>query len=479
MSQFDRHSDWLTGFGLSRRQFIKRAGGGFGAIALSGMLADQARAERPGGFRDPLSPRPSHFAPRAERVIFIFATGGVSHLETFDPKPRLTADHGKTIIAPDPYGLAKQATMYLKRPNVAFQRYGKAGTEISDLFPHLGECADDLCVIRSMHGDSPGHDKATMGMHTGSFDFARPSMGSWVSYGLGTENQNLPSFVVLAPAPPYTGAQAWGSDFLPACHQGTHITPGKTPIPDVARRVPTDELQRMELDLLARANRRHQASRAADLALEGQIRAFETAFGMQKAAPEAFDLSGEDDETLALYGLKRGGPEGFGWQCLMARRLAERGVRFIELLDVGSGNNWDSHVNMDDHVRLAKNVDQPMAGLLHDLKRRVLLDSTLVVWTTEFGRTPFNTTPQNVGRDHYPKAFSSWMAGAGIRGGLVHGATDDIGAAVVENGVHVHDLHATILHLLGLDHERLTYRFSGRDFRLTDVAGKVVKGILS
>ncbi len=473
------HHDWLLRSGLSRRQFLNRAAGGFGAIALSGLIADRARAAAPTTATDPLLPRPSHFAPKAERVIFIFATGGASHLESFDHKPYMYGKNGMSISAPDPYGLAPPTTMYLKQPNWGFKRYGVCGTEVSDIFPHIAKCADDLCVIRSMHTDSPGHDKATMGMHTGSFNFARPSIGSWVSYGLGTENQNLPSFVVLAPAPPYTGAQAWGSDFLPACHQGTQVLPGKTPIPDIDRRAASDDLQRMELDLLAKSNRKHQQSRAADLALEGQIRSFETAFGMQRAAPEAFDISNESDDTLNLYGLKRGTGTGFGWQCLIARRLAERGVRFIELLDVGSSNNWDSHGNMGDHEHLAKNVDQPMAGLINDLKRRGMLDTTLIVWTTEFGRTPFNTTPQNQGRDHFPKVFSSWMAGGGAKGGTVYGETDEIGSTVTDKGVHVHDLHATILHLLGLDHEKLTYRFSGRDYRLTDVAGKVVQGLLA
>src|SRR5688572_33234391 len=328
-----------------------------------------------------------------------------------------------------------------------------------------------------MHGDSGGHDKATMGMHTGSFNFARPSIGAWVSYGLGTENQNLPSFVVLAPAPPYTGTQAWGADFLPGCHQGTHVVPGRGAIANVTRRAPTDELQQMELELLGHVNREHQRQRAADLALEAQIRSFETAFGMQKAAPEAFDLSGESDETLELYGVNRSKGEGFGWQCLMARRLAERGVRFIQLLDTGSTNNWDQHVDMSQHEPLARNVDRPLAGLLKDLKRRGMLDDTLVVWTTEFGRTPGEDGPS--GRGHHGACFSSWLAGGGVKGGTVYGATDDIAATVAENPVHVHDFHATILHLLGFDHTKLTYRHAGRDFRLTDVHGNVVKEVLA
>ena len=476
---------------LSRRTFLHRAAGGFGAIALAGICADAARAGN--APLDPLSPKAPHFPARAKTVIFVFATGGASHVDSFDYKPKLFSDYGSTITADDPYGLKGVGKFFLKRPNWEFKRYGKCGTMISDLFPHLGSCADELCVIRSLHGDSPGHDKATMGMHTGSFNFARPSIGAWASYGLGTENRNLPSFVVLAPAPPYTGAQAWGSDFLPGCHQGTLVSPGPEPIPNVVRKVATDELQQMELELLGQMNRKHRDQRAADVALDAQIRSFETAFGMQSAAPEAFDISRESDQTLEMYGVKRGskqggqapalslsnGPQGFAWQCLMARRLAERGVRFIELLDVGSSSNWDSHGDMAEHGRLARNIDQPLAALIQDLKRRGMLDSTLIVWTTEFGRTPFVTGKDLKGREHHNKAFSTWMAGGGVKAGITYGQSDDIGQYVAEHGVHVHDLHATILHLLGLNHERLTYRFSGRDYRLTDVAGRVVTGIVA
>jgi hypothetical protein len=470
---------------LSRRQILHRAAGGFGAIALAGIWADLTQAgAAPAALSDPLAPRPTHFPARAKTVIFIFSTGGCSHVDTFDYKPKLYDAHGKTVGDVSPSSRSGAKNNFLKRPNWDFKPYGKAGTRVSDLIPNLGTCADDLCIINSIHGDSGGHDKATMGMHTGSFNFARPSIGAWVSYGLGTENRNLPSFMVLAPQPPYTGAQAWGSDFLPSCHQGTHVTPGasgKSPIPDVQRLAASDELQQMELELLGGINRRHQQQRAADLALEAQIRSFETAFGMQKAAPEAFDLSQESDATLDLYGLKRdaGSAAGFAWQCLMARRLTERGVRFIELLDVGSHHNWDSHGDMEDHAKLARTMDRPLAGLIKDLKSRGLLDTTLLVWTTEFGRTPYNPAKDAKGRDHHNGVFSSWLAGGGARGGTVYGKSDDIGATVAEDGVHVHDLHATILHLLGLDHEKLTYRFSGRDFRLTDVAGKVVRGVIA
>jgi hypothetical protein len=466
---------------FTRREFLHRAAGGFGALALAGMWSDLALAgQTPATLTDPLAPKPTHFPARAKRVIFIFSTGGASHVDTFDHKPKLYEADGKTVAVGSPDSAKRGAgAQFIKRPNWEFKAYGRSGTMVSDLFPCLGRCADDLCVVNSVHGDSGGHDKATMGMHTGSFNFARPSIGAWVSYGLGTENQNLPSFVVLAPKPPYTGAQAWGSDFLPGCHQGTHVVPGATPVPDVRRLSATDELQQMELDLLGQTNRKHQRRRAADLALEAQIRSFETAFGMQHAAPEAFDVSRESDATLELYGMKRGDATGFGWQCLIARRLAERGVRFIELLDVGSSGNWDSHGDMNDHAKLARNIDRPLAALVRDLKGRGLLDSTLLVWTTEFGRTPYNVAKDAKGREHHNAVFSSWLAGGGVRGGMTFGRSDELGAAVAENGVHVHDLHATILHLLGIDHERLTYRHAGRDFRLTDVAGHVVHPILA
>jgi hypothetical protein len=328
-----------------------------------------------------------------------------------------------------------------------------------------------------MHGDHTDHFQATLGVHTGSVTFARPSLGSWVSYGLGTENRNLPAFVVLAPCLPYAGGQVWGSDFLPGCHQGTRVLAGPEPIPDLARRGPSERVQELELGLLDRLNRLHGQTRPADPALAARVQSFETAFGMQRAMPEVLDLSKESDETHALYGLERGGTTGFGWQCLVARRMVERGVRFVELIDTGASDNWDSHGDMAAHEPLAKNVDQPIAGLLTDLRRRGLLADTLVVWTSEFGRTPSTDGPK--GRGHQAAAYSAWLAGGGVRGGMVYGRSDDFGAKVAADGVHVHDLHATILHLFGFDHERLTYRHAGRDFRLTDVSGRVVREILT
>jgi hypothetical protein len=406
-------------------------------------------------------------------------TGGVSHVDSFDPKPELFAHHGKQITVDNWQGKLGEFTRYLKQPNWAFKPGGESGIEVSDLFPHVRDVVDDLCVIRSMESDHTNHYESTLGMHCGSWTFARPSLGAWISYGLGTLNHNLPSFVAIAPNAPYAGAQTWGSDFLPGCHQGTQIIPGENPIPNVRRRVPSSRLQELELELLAKANEKHLAERSADRALEARIRSFETAFGMQHEAPEALDLSHETDATLKRYGIQPGQTTGFGWQCLVARRLAERGVRFVELIDVGSSNNWDAHGDMATHAPLAKNVDQAMAALITDLKQRGMLDETLVVWATEFGRTPYHEKADHLGREHHHQVFSSWLAGGGVKSGMAYGSSDEHGIAVAEDRVHVHDLHATILHLLGLDHERLTFRHAGRDYRLTDVHGEVIWDLIA
>jgi hypothetical protein len=428
---------------------------------------------------DPLAERESHFPAKAKRVIFLFMTGGVSHVDTFDPKPALTRDHGKEIHADHPEIKDRPGyeRIFLKRPQWDFAPYGECGTPVSALFPHIAECVDDIAVIRSMHTSHSNHYNATLGMHTGSFAQSRPSIGSWMTYGLGTINRNLPGFVVIAPKQTYAGTQVYASDFLPGAHQGTLVIPGTQPVANVAPRVPVDR-QRMELEALRAVNAVHLDARGADPMLEARLRSFETAFGMQMAVPEVFDLSREDASTLAAYGLQPGQTTGFGWQCLVARRLLENGVRFVELIDTGSSGNWDAHGDMKTHEPLAKNVDQPIAALLRDLKQRGMLEDTLVVWTTEFGRTPFNNSADALGREHHPWAFSSWLAGAGIKSGSVYGETDEHGIRVARDGVHVHDFHATILHLMGLDHERLTYRHSGRDYRLTDVEGNVVRGLL-
>jgi hypothetical protein len=457
-----------SGCGCTRRQAIRSLLGG--SLVLPGIISELLAASEamPAADIDPLAPRAPHSPARAKRVIFLYMSGGVSHVDSFDPKPKLVANHGK-----------QGKLGFYKASDWEFSPHGKCGTEVSDLFPRIAGCVDDIALIRSMRGDHANHFEATLGVHTGSVTFARPSIGSWVSYGLGTVNRNLPSFVVLAPYLPYAGGQVWSSDFLPACHQGTRVIPGREPIPDMNRRLDLAELQEMELGLLQSFNRKHQEKRSTDPLLAARIKSFETAFGMQMEAPEAFDLSRESDATLDLYGLERGATFGFAWQCLVARRLAERGVRFIELIDSGASRNWDSHSDMADHGRLSRNVDQPIAALLKDLKGCGMLDETLVVWTTEFGRTPFVARAENKGREHHAAVFSSWMAGGGAKGGIVYGQSDEYGIAVAENEVHVHDFHATILHLLGLDHERLTYRHAGRDFRLTDVSGRVVQGVLA
>ncbi|MPY90171.1 MAG: DUF1501 domain-containing protein [Luteitalea sp.] len=450
---------------LSRRQAIRSLVGS--SLILPGIVAELLAAEEQRKTSpDPLAAKSPHFRGTAKRVIFIVLPGGFSHVDSFDPKPKLIeyASSGKTAF--DDRTLL--GTIWPYKP------YGQAGIEMTDLFPNIAACADDLRLIRSMHGDHNDHVQATLGIHTGSVTFKRPSIGSWVTYGLGTENANLPAFVVLAPQIPYGGSQVWSSDFLPGAYSATRVASGPEPVPNLA---PRSSIQKLELGLLERFNRRHAAANPGNPALEARIRSFETAFRMQMAMPDIFDISRESDATLRLYGLARGATEGFGWQCLMARRMIERGVRFVELMDVGSSENWDAHGDMETHKPLAVNVDQAVAGLLTDLKFRGLLQETLVVFTTEFGRSPF--AEGTSGRSHYEKAYSSWLAGGGVKPGIVYGKTDELGGSIEENGVHVHDFHATILHCLGLDHTKLTYRHAGRDFRLTDVHGRVVEEILA
>ena len=470
----------------SRRQFVRSAVAS--SILMPGLLselltADGNVATGQGGREagNPVSPKEPHFPAKAKSVIFLFMSGGVSHVDSFDPKPQLFADHGKqvTFDHPETRNRPGYEKIFLKRPDWKFSPRGNSGIEVSDLFPQIATQADDITFVRSMHTSHSNHYNATLGMHTGSFAFARPSIGAWMSYGLGTSNQNLPSFLVLAPQMPYAGTQVWASDFLPGAHQGTRVLPGAEPVANLTRRVPSERRQELELAALRTFNEAHQSTRADDPQLAARIKAFETAHGMQTEMPAALDLSGETDETLSLYGMKRGTTDGFGWQCLAARRLVERGVRFVELIHTGSSANCDSHGTMADHGRLAPQVDQPIAGLLQDLKQRGMMDDVLVVWTTEFGRTPFNNTADAPGREHHNWAFTSWLAGAGVKRGSVYGATDEHGIRAVEKPVHVHDFHATILHLMGIDHTKLTYRHGGRDYRLTDVHGHVVKDLLS
>jgi hypothetical protein len=450
---------------MIRRQAIRSLAAG--GLLLPGILSELLAGETD----NPLAPKPPHFKPKARRVIFLFMTGGVSHVDTFDPKPYLTNNHGKPA----------NGKGFYKASDWQFKRYGKNGIEVSDLFPETGSVIDDICVIRSMKNINGDHFGATIGIHTGSATFNRPSMGSWVSYGLGTENQNLPSFMVIAPELPYAGGQVFGSDFLPVLHQGTRIVPGPEPIANMKRRAETPAIQNTELELTEYFNRQHLVERETDSNLAARIKSFETAFGMQREAPEAFDISKESDATLRMYGLEHGDTRGFGWQCLIARRLAERGVRFVELIDGGTSidRNWDAHAYMPIYNKLAAGVDRPIAGLLRDLKSRGMLEDTVVVWTTEFGRTPTAPDPTAEGRGHHATAYSSWVAGGGFAGGKTYGESDEIGGLVVKDEVSVHDLQATILNQLGLDHKRLTYRHAGRDYRLTDVHGDVIQGILA
>lgn len=426
------------------------------------------------------SSKSAHFPAKAKNVIFLFMTGGVSHVDTFDPKPALHRDHGKEIKAnhPEIKDRPGYERIYLKRPQWEFSPHGDSGIEVSTLFPHVATCVDDLAIIRSMHTSHSNHYNATLGMHTGSFAVSRPSIGSWVTYGLGTINQNLPGFVVIAPRQTYAGTQVYSNDFLPAVNQGTLVVPGTEPVANVKPRLTTVK-QRKELDALRELNELHAERRDNKATLSARMRSFDTAYGMQRAVPDAFDFSKESKTTLDNYAIQPNSTTGFGWQCLAARRLVERGVRFVELIDTGSSGNWDAHGDMMTHVALAKNVDQPIAALLKDLKQRGMLDDTLVVWTTEFGRTPFNNTADAKGREHHPWAFTSWLAGAGVKQGITYGETDEHGLRAEVNKVHVHDFHATILHLLGFDHQALTYRHAGRDYRLTDVEGQVIRGVLS
>jgi hypothetical protein len=408
-------------------------------------------------------------------VIFLFMPGGPSQVDTFDPKPRLTADDGKP--APKAY-LGQQRTL-LASP-WKFARHGEAGIDVSELFPHTARQADRLCVIRSMVTDDPNHPGGCLLMNTGERVFSRPSLGSWVTYGLGSENENLPGFMAIGPGPLIEGARQYGASFLPAAHQGTFVSDLDHPIRNLANPKVAAAQQRRDLDALARFNELHRASRGDDSRLAARIAAFELAYRMQSEAPEAFDLTSETAATRRLYGLDEPATGVFGRQCLLARRLVERGVRFVQLYHTTGGfQPWDQHSDLKGgHEKNALATDLPVAGLLTDLQARGLLEETLVIWGGEFGRTPAREGTAN-GRDHHPYGFTMWLAGGGVRGGMIHGATDEFGWDAVEGRVHVHDLHATILHLLGLDHERLTYRHAGRDYRLTDVSGKVVHDILA
>jgi len=464
----------------TRRDMLRVSANGFGLLALADLLAGSARAaDTPIDPKNPLAVRSPHFRPKAKRVIFLFMHGGPSQVDTFDYKPELKKQDGK------PYPGQKPRVQFAKTGDLLaspweFKPGGKSGLLVSDLFPRVRDHADDLCVIRSVHADNSAHGGALLQLHTGSDTFVRPSIGSWLTYGLGSEDQNLPGFITICPTLGHGGVQNWSSAFLPAAFQGTPIGHAAIKSKDarinnVANPDTPADLQRLQLDLLKQINQQHLEKSGPDPALEGRINSFELAYRMQAEVPALMDLSGETKETLELYGIGSERTDHFGRQCLLARRFAEKGVRFIQCTH---SYKWDQHDDLKKgHDRNAKEVDRPIAALLTDLKRRGLLDDTLVWWGGEFGRTP-TAQGNRDGRDHSPHAFTMWLAGGGVKAGTAVGATDDFGYYAVENKVHMHDLHATILHLLGLDHEKLTYRHAGRDFRLTDVSGRVVRDVV-
>jgi hypothetical protein len=455
---------------------LRECANGFGALALSALLAEPGDGAGP---TDPLAPRPPHYPARAKSVIFLFMDGGPSQMDTFDPKPRLAKEHGQPIkVKIEPTQFNNVGTV-LQSP-WKFRNHGQSGIPVSDLFPHVAGCVDDLCIIRSLVSNFSEHTNANYFLHSGNGQQGRPSMGAWVTYGLGSVCRNLPGFVVLdSGLIPPGGLDVFTSGFLPASYQGSLFQRGEQPVADLRPAEANARLQQNKLSLLRQLDRGTVERRGADGQIEAAIANYELAFRMQTAVPELLDLHGESRATRALYGLDDPATEIYGRHCLLARRLVERGVRFVEVLcPKTSGDRWDQHSNLKTgHADNARAVDKPIAGLLKDLKARGLLMETLVLWAGEFGRTPM--AQGSDGRDHNPFGFTVWLAGGGVKAGTVYGATDDYGYHVVENKVEMYDLHATMLHLLGLDHKRLTYRFGGRDMRLTDVHGEVVRGILA
>lgn len=470
---------------VHRRAMLKRSALGFGHLAMSAMLADEVAASVDGGNatgKDPLAPQSPHFVPRAKRVIFLFMKGGPSHVDTFDYKPQLQKDDGKELPFAKPRVQFAKTNKLLKSP-WKFKPRGELGIQVSELFPHVSQCVDDLCFLHSVHGTNPAHGGALLKLHTGSDSFVRPSMGAWVTYGLGTENQNLPGFVTICPTLAHGGVKNWGSAFLPAHYQGTPLGNASQPstqakLKYLRNQKLTSAEQQVQLQMLRQLNQQHFQDVGGNPDLEARIRSFELAFRMQTEMPLVEDLSEESEATMRLYGLDDPATEDFGRQCLLARRFSERGVRFVQVTHSDTKVQWDQHADLlNGHTKNAKEVDRGIAGLLKDLKQRGMLEETLVMWGGEFGRTP--VAEGNNGRDHNPEGFTMWMAGGGVKAGFRYGATDEYGYYAVEDKMHVHDLHATLLHLLGLNHERLTYRHAGRDFRLTDVAGRVATGILA
>jgi hypothetical protein len=468
---------------FSRRDALQRLGCGFGYLALAGMAAQRA-----GAAANPLVPRAPHFMPRAKRVIFLFMQGGVSHVDSFDYKPALLEQDGKMRTFDDARTLAKTRKIVehrVMKPLWEFQQHGQSGHWATDLFPHMAQHVDDLCFLHGMHTEGVAHGPATLFLHTGSINLVRPSMGAWVNYGLGTENENMPGFVTLSPSMGNGGPRNYSNAFLPTVFQGTAVGRAGIPATEAKIRNLTNEQtaykeQTRQFELLRAINREQALARPGDHELEAVINSFELAWRMQNHAPDVLDISRESPATLALYGIGQKESDDFGRQCLMARRLAEAGVRYIQVNYGDNTNNpaWDQHSNMPKHKEHALATDKPVAGLLMDLKQRGLLDDTIVWWGGEFGRTPY-AEKNGTGRDHNPNGFTVWLAGGGVKPGFSFGATDEFGHHAVKDKVHMHDLHATILHLLGLDHEQLTYRYDGRDFRLTDVHGHVVKEIIA
>jgi hypothetical protein len=463
---------------LSRREMLCRAANGFGGLALLHALAGESASG---------AERKSHYPAKAKSVIFLFMDGGPSQIDTFDPKPRLIKEHGQKIGIKTPTTVFNISDKVFGSP-FKFQKYGQSGAEVSELFPHVATCVDDIAIIRSMVADHSEHTAANYFMHSGSGFQGRPSMGAWVNYGLGSASENLPGFLVLESGliPP-GGLDCFGSGFLPATYQGTLFRQGEHPVADLQPLESDAQRQRDKLALLGKINQGVLDRFGKVNEIEATISNYEMAFRMQSAVPDLLDISKESAATLKLYGIGEEPTNEFGRECLLARRLVERGVRFIELLSPARRglDRWDQHSALEKGHRLnARSTDQPIAALLKDLKARGLLDQTLVIWGGEFGRTPCAQLPDgdyvtNIGRDHNPFGFTMWMAGGGVKGGAVHGATDDYGYFAVENKVHVHDLHATMLHLLGMDHKKLTFRYGGRDMRLTDVHGNVVRELLA
>jgi hypothetical protein len=465
---------------LTRRHVLQQSACGFGSLALAGLLHEQGHTQPPEV--GPLAPKQPHFPATAKRVVFLFMHGGVSHVDSFDPKPKLEEMHGQPL----PFAKPKfefGGTGNLLASPWKFRKYGQSGIPVSDLFPHIGSCMDDIAVIRSMNGaDFVSHGPALLNINTGSGVFARPCLGAWTLYGLGSENQNLPGFLSLSPSLYHGGAQNYGSAFLPATFQGTRLGDGSTHFKEARlSSLSPDEapaFQRLQLDLLKKRNQRHLQNHPADSALEARMDSFEMAYRMQAEAPEVMELSRESAQTQTAYGVGIEPTDEFARQCLLARRCLEAGVRFVQVNFSYPRNYWDAHGDLrNNHTTNAARVDRPVAALLNDLKTRGLLADTLVVFATEFGRTP--AAQGTDGRDHHPHAFSIWLAGGGIRGGITYGQTDDFGYYVTENKVTMPDFHATILHTLGLDHQHLTFRHAGRDYRLTDVHGNVLHEILS